>query len=275
MIVFIEYVLLDNLVIDYLLLKTTFAVLKMPINKMRLIFVSLFGAGFSLVYPLIQIHTFLLFLIKFLFGLLMVLLSRKFKNTKEYYVSAVIFLTLTFLTGGALIGIYNLLGLNYSSEISIAVMFIPAYTVLKIAKEVILYIYNRKNVVKYFYDVEIFAFNVAVKAQGFLDTGNLAYDDGFPIVFVTSKLCKKFFDGGMFPKLKAVTINTINGETRKLCFKCEKLVIINQGIENIFNNVTVCVTNKLSVGGAEVILHPALFEVDNVKSTQKETSKVS
>ena len=54
MIVYIEYVLIDNFIIDYLMLKATFNLTGMPVKKRRLFLCAFLGAAIALMYPLMQ-----------------------------------------------------------------------------------------------------------------------------------------------------------------------------------------------------------------------------
>ena len=77
MIVYVEYVVIDNLLIDYLLLKTALTLSGIEFKKIRVFLVALFGTGFALVFPLIDLSAFLLAAVKVGMGLLLILLSAK------------------------------------------------------------------------------------------------------------------------------------------------------------------------------------------------------
>ena len=126
MTVYVEYVLIDNLVIDYLLLKATFALTGINYARGRLFVCAFFGAIVALVYPLIT-NKALSLIIKVLTGFLITLLAVKYRSKKEYCVNTALFFCLTFLSGGAFIGVCSILGIDYSSEFSIAVMILPVY----------------------------------------------------------------------------------------------------------------------------------------------------
>ena len=140
MIVYIEYVLIDNFVIDYLMLKATFTTTGKRYKKGRLFLCAFLGAIIALVFPLIKVHSVILIAIKVLSGILIILISNDYQKKKDFYVHALLFFWYTFLTGGVIIGVFNILGLNYSSEISIALMVIPVYFVLSACIHVIKFI---------------------------------------------------------------------------------------------------------------------------------------
>lgn len=272
MVVFIEYVIIDNFFIDYLLLKTTLYIMNITTKKKRLTIASIIGATFSLLFPLISIANVISLAVKILVGLLMVLVSNKFTNVREYCVSVVVFLTLTFLTGGLIIGAFNILGINYSSEISIALMILPVSITAKVTVSVIKYLYVKRHVQHYNYQVEITALGKTVTAKAFLDTGNFLYDGFSPVIVITKTLFITLLKNGDITGIKRQKITTVNGEQEKISFKCQKLVIKDRDELNIFNNVTIVVTENINIDGVDVLLHPALMEIENAKTYQAKTS---
>ncbi len=276
MTVYIEYVLIDNFIIDYLMLKASLLLSATTVSRVRLLFCAFLGAIFALFYPLISVNTLLLTLIKICFGLLLVLIAGKFKSKKDYYVTAVTFFVYTFLTGGAVIGIFNIFGIPYSSEISIAVMVIPVYFIFKGITSVVKFLYRQKDINCYIREVEITAFGVSKKCKGFFDTGNELYDGDKPVIVCGKKIAQSFFDGNIGNiKLKKLTVNTVNGKEENIAFNIEQIKIYNLNKRNIFNNITLCVSKKSVGRNYDVILHPSLKEICDDEQATIKTEKVS
>lgn len=262
MTVYLEYVILDNFVIDYLLLKASHKIVGVTAKKRRLLFCAFLGALIALVYPLTESFFVISFLLKISCGLILSLASAKFRSVKEASYTVAVFFGLTFLSGGAITGIFGLLGIAYSSEISIALMIIPAYAVIKGAAGIVAVIYKRRTEHAYLYDIKLCLNGEKVSAVGFMDTGNGVYDGDSPVLFcsksVAEKLC--FSNLANRVKLKRITVATVNGTEEKICFKLDRLEIYNESKANIFNNVTVCVSLGAADIGYDVILHPALID---------------
>ncbi len=274
MTVYIEYVLIDNFIIDYLMLKASFALTATSVSRRRLLFCAFLGALFALLYPLITVHNVFLTIIKVCFGLLMVLIAGKFRTKKAFYVTAITFFCYTFLTGGAVIGVFSLLNIPYSTEYSIALMIIPVYFIFTGLTKVVKFLYQRKELSGLIVDIEITAFGKTIKGKGFFDTGNGLYDGENPVI-VCGKSFAKDFIGLNEIKLKRIEVNTVNGKSQNLAFNIEKIKIYNSDEPNIFNNVTLCVT-KQSVGSDfDVILHPALIKGRAYEQTSNQTKKIS
>ena len=105
MTVYVEYVVLDNLVIDFLLLILSFRVCRVDINRWKILFGACLGTAFAIVFPLIRINGMLLFLLKIMVGELIVFVSARFKSCGEFLKTFAVFLVFTFSSGGALIGV--------------------------------------------------------------------------------------------------------------------------------------------------------------------------
>ena len=274
MTVYIEYVIIDNLVINYLILKTTFAIMGRTCKRKWLFLSSAMGTIVALVYPLLSVHQAFIVAIKILTGLLMVQAAGKVNNFRQYYLLALLFFLITFCIGGAILGIYSMFGIDYSSEISIAIMILPVYLIAKLVREIIKYVYKRKDTVKYLYDVALSKNQTKIKLKGFMDTGNSVYDGDRPVIFCQRSTFIKLY--GINPVqtgLKKITINTISGQTEKIAFELDQLEIYIGEKVNIHNNVTVCVT-RFNAGEYEVLLHPALLGGE-YEQTDIEIKKIS
>ncbi len=275
MIVYIEYVLIDNFVIDYMLLSATLKTLTLPISKLRLCVCSAVGAIISIAVTFLPFNNLISGIIKLLFGLALASFSTKTITAKKLYAVYLVFLTYTFLLGGAVIAIFTLLNIDYSSEISIALMIIPCYIIVKCVKEVINYIYRRKDVVNFTFPVEINICEIRLSATAFLDTGNCAYAENLPVIFCDKQTSSKLISNlSVAKKIKKTTFITVNGEKELPYLVLEEIKVLFNGEENTIKNVALALTNKSFGVNYQVLFHPALMEVKSVKTVTK-TKKVS
>lgn len=262
MIVYVEYVLIDNFVIDYLLLKATYFTCGIRPKKYRLIISATFGGVIALAFPLLNAHTLILTTLKIVSGIFLVLISGKLGNVKRYIIVSAVFIGYTFLTGGAILGIYSVFNIEASSELSVALIIVPAYLVINGAVGVVRYIYRRKNVEKFTYKVMVTVGKTSCECNGFLDTGNGVYDNGNPVIFCEKQFANNFINGSL-PKMKRITVNTVNGSMQKVAFEVSGLEIFNvDGGNNVLKNITICVSEAGFETGYQIILHPQLFDKD-------------
>lgn len=274
MVVYYEYVLIDNFLIDFLLLKTTFNIVGKKCKIYRLIFCSIIGAICSLAFPLISIKA-LLTVLKVACGLFLVVISNSYSSKREYIITTFIFFALTFLSGGIVIGVYSMFNIDYSTEISIAIMFLPVYIVINGVKSLIKYIYRRKDVMNKIFEVQLVFGNIKMQVNGFLDTGNGVFYKDYPVIFCPRRLAKKFFDGDKIPKLDRISVRTVNSTSKNVGFLLDSFLIsINDNIIEK-SGVMLCVTNDIEFIGYDVILNPILIEGElNEKTIKNSATKV-
>lgn len=262
MTVYVEYVFIDNFFIDLMLLKTAYTITGRSVPRGRLILCSLSGAVFAVLYPLITDNIIIITAAKILFGLLLAFIAAKFSSAKEYLCFTAVFLGLTFFTGGAIIGAFNLFGIEYSSELSIALMVLPVYILIRFITALIRYFYRTKDLSGLIVKTEIFFGGKCATVRGFFDTGNALYDELTPVIVVSARAIAPIITPALLKNAKYITVNTAVGKEKKISFKPDMLVIYSGEIKNIFYNVRVCVADK-TFNGYDAVLHCALKEAKN------------
>lgn len=266
--VFIEVVLIDNLIIDYLLLRTTFLIMGKKYKNRWLIFSSIIGAIFALLYPLLRVKGGLLFLIKILSGALMVLISNSFIKFKEYYYNFLVFLCLTFLSGGALSFLSTSLENQNITKYTSLFIIIPFFLVIEGVRRIITIIYKRKTVVSNLYEIKLSDYGLSINEKGFYDTGNLAYHNGLPVIFADRSLFEKALANIEFiKKLKKITVSTVQGKEQKNCFY--SIISVKKDKTYIRKEVYVCIANISDLSGYRIILHPDLIEEEYERTIKK------
>ena len=264
MTVYVEYVLLDNFIIDYLLLKATYDTTGISVKKGWLFLCAFIGALIALVCPLISIKA-LSTAVKVLCGFLLTLIAAPYKSKRSYFINTALFFAYTFLTGGAVFGIFAIFGLEYSAEISIAVMFLPVYILIKGVREIVIYIYRQKYVMNYTYDISLTLAGKTVKARGLMDSGNGVYDGNSPVIVCDKRFAEKLIDKNFYKiKSKKIQLSTVSGASENFAFLVDNLVIYIKDEQYTFNMVTMAVTKRVG-DGYDVILHPAFLEDINDK----------
>ena len=271
MTVYIEYVIIDNLIIDYLLLKATFMITGKAYKKGRLLLSAVLGAVVALTYPLSQNVIVLGTVVKILGGLLIMLVANTFKSTRDYYINVIIFFLLTFLTGGVIIGVFNIFSIDYSgNEILIATIFLPALIVISIVERAIKSIYKNRTVRAFTYKTDLIFDKKTVTVNGFLDTGNALFDGDSPVIVCEKKLFFNLIDNSIMKAgLKKISIYTVNGKTQNLSFKLDQVKIYDGQKVNIHNNVTIALVNYSVGNGYDVILNPQLLKGEGNESAEK------
>lgn len=275
MAVYIESVLLENFIIDYMLIKATLKTVGISADRRRLFLCAFFGAVTALIFPLLSINGAVLTAIKILSGLILVLISSKEVKGKKIYLCFIFFVSYTLILGGAIIAVYNFLGVSYYENLNIPLIIGLAYLFIKLISALIKYLYRQKDVKSFTAKVVLVKNGIKVQASGFFDTGNGVYYKDSPVIFASKNVVEKFFlDAKIYAEIKKIGVSTVNGYSEKPCFNLDALEIYFLGKLNIFNNVTLCVCGNELGASYDVILSPAFMEGEYAKNNAK-TEKAS
>ena len=267
MTVYIEYVLIDNLVIDYLLLKTTHLVLKNDYSKIRLFLCALLGAVFALLFASVNTLLIIELLIKVLMGAILVMLSKRYKTIKGVTLSVLTFLAITFIFGGAVYAIYFALGISLGKEFSVGLCFLPVLLVYKMLKVLLNALVKNKEISTFIYDIEILKNDKKITGKGFLDSGNLTFIEGKPVVFTSFNFLQKILSVLDFSNLNRIKVLTISGEKEKYRILLDEFRVFYNGKWNIYTSVWACIVDGEILGNHDVLFGSAFLEGIDAKIT--------
>ena len=113
MVVYVEYVAINNFIIDCLLILSARKAMNLPLNKAFVCLSAAVGAAFAVVTPLLKMNAAFTFVLKFFAGALIVLFSGRFPNFRIYLRCFYLFLFFTFTFGGAVFGEFYFAGISY------------------------------------------------------------------------------------------------------------------------------------------------------------------
>lgn len=271
--VYIEYALLDNFVIDFILLKASLKCGRIKSGIVRQILASLFGALIGVFLPLLNVHKSLLFIIKIISGGIIVLIGGKYVKVKTYFLGVLFFFSFTALTGGFLIALFNLAQIEYdkyfllfnNSLIPISLSVIIIYLCLKIVVYFINSLSKSRGIEPFVRKCEVIINGKKIKVLGFIDSGNNLYEksSGMPIIISSKNFIKTLYLNGALPnKYKEMEISTVSGNTKIKIYLVDKLLIYNGLNVNIYNNVWIGegLIEFSSENNYQLLLHSALFK---------------
>lgn len=233
MTIYIDLLFILNFIYDGLLLLTVSITLKRNISIKRILFGSLIGA-LSTFIILIPFNKYLLLILKILSGLLMLIVTFKYKNIK-YFINNILYL---YMCSTILAGFLYFLKIQFNNL---------SYILILIISPLILYLYIKeqkqlKNIVNYYKKVIItFKNNQILELNGFIDSGNKLKD---PITNKYIILINKNKLKGIYNIRSPiyVPINTVNGNGLLECISIKNIIIDNKeynnyllGISNTFN----------------------------------------
>lgn len=250
MTVYIEYAFLDNLIIDYTLLKLSLLLSRHKTKFWWLLFCAFLCAIFAIVIPIVNLSTTIKSIIKILFSLLIVYVSCEQKTLKEYLKLYLIFMLITFTFGGILQGVFTLFSLPYDNVYLTWLVIIS----VKILGAILRCLIKK---VKDSFSSEKFRYNCTVKigeklknCQGFYDTGNGVIDNetGKGVVICSKSFAYNLLGTSNFEKY--ISIKTVTGERQVGCFTVENL-----SVDNIDYTDVLFAVSPTQIVGSELLLH--------------------
>jgi len=278
MYVYIEFVILDNLVITALLALISYRVLRVSASKKRVALASVVATIVAVFYPFIHAHFLLLLLLRIV--LASVLSCILFLKKAPLLKGAVIFLIAT----AALAGILFMLGfiilgsaINalYSPfmEFPIGVIFLVPMLIYYPLKALIKGVSRHRSSNNFYYYFELSALNKVLKGKAFMDSGNFLIDDksGLPVVVVSSKFTLKILSQEQLllvamgrgedidKSAKYLDIATIGKNSKLLIIKAKKFVVYLDKFKNIDKEVMLGLSLN-EIGQADALLSPLVIE---------------
>lgn len=257
----IEYVLIENFLINLMILKSVSLILK---EKGRLFFLSAFlGACCTVVIPILYLSAIGSFLLQIGLVVFYVCISFKFKTLKKFMQIYLTYFVTTLLYGGACFYIESLFGLK--STILVLVIVVSMFFIVKFLTKKI----NRKKAVENFcFDVEIDDGGKKSQWKGFLDSGNLLFDPltENPVCLINYKVFSSLFKEIQLEdilrksdKVKSlklahyISFNTLNNTDKILVFQVDELKIGNRLVKQA--TLGLCLKSFNQAFGSDIILH--------------------
>ena len=135
MTVWVEYVAIDNLVINTVLLWFVFRTMKEAVPWKRVAVASVVGTAFALIMPLLTYTGVVAFLVRLFVGAMVVFIVQS-RSVARYLLFYLLFLTYTFAFGGAVYGFMfmfmgvegSLLYFANNSSVPVGVLVLPLAT---------------------------------------------------------------------------------------------------------------------------------------------------
>lgn len=233
MTIYIDLLFILNVIYDGLLLLTVSVTLKRNISFKRIVLGSLIG-GLSTFIIFIPINKYFLFILKIVAGLLMVLVTFKYKNLK-YFANNILYL---YMCSVILAGFLYFLKIEFNNSsylISLSIAPIILYLYIKEQKSL-------KKVVNYYKDILITLKNNSVlKLTGFIDSGNKLKDPitNKYIILINKNKLKGIYN---IRSPMYVPIKTVNNTSLLECISIKNVVIDNKiyteyllGLSDTFN----------------------------------------
>lgn len=181
MTIYIDIVLIENLIMNYIILFTTAVVLKIKVNHIRLILASLLGAGYSIIAYMGIIKVYSSIILKIILSVLIIYIAFNPQNIKKMCKDLLLFYLVSFVFGGvafALIYIIkpqNILMKNglFLGTYTLKTVMLGAVVAFCIIIGAFAIIKNKISKKDMFCEIEILINQKKIKTKAMIDTGNM------------------------------------------------------------------------------------------------------
>lgn len=277
MTLYIEYVILDNMVIDYMLLSLIELATKDKINRLRKVLASLIGTVFAIFLPYISKFQILCIVYKILCALIMTFALKKYKTFKSYLWNTSLLFIFTFLFGGLLICLLSFVGVEYTTtsfilynfEIPVSVFLILFYLGYWLLKKIIRALNNQIKYNNFTHKIMLIDNNEKVECVGYFDSGNMLCKNGQAVNIISSEIFFKLYQNYSIEKLlfrnidhdilkdaSYIEINSLSKAGKYLSFKIDKFIVEDKEYKDVYFAVALknfenfdCIINSNIVGG--------------------------
>lgn len=281
--VYIEYVIIDNFIINYLILFFTAFTIGTKIKKINMFISTMFGVICSVIYPLFTLNALMVLPLKIAIGILMILMLKKYSNFKQFLIHILLFFTFTFVFGGLCFAVLNILNLKTSTsgilingyEIPLGVIVLLLAIYIYYLIKLIQYVRHKNNNINFYFDVILKIDNKNHLLRGYLDSGNKLYDNqsNLPVVVISFKtFCKLFSkislenyflnkpeDLGL-KNAHYINVDNVVGAGKMLVFSVDEIIVENNQSKKTNKNFLLGVSEKSFSSEFECLLHSELLK---------------
>lgn len=285
MIVYIEYIIIDNMIINFIILYLTSIIMRTRLSVIRLLIGAIVGTFFAFIIPILSINSLITLLIKLLIGLLICICSNKQIKLKVLMLFYLVFLFMTFAIGGLcltviyfLSGEISLISYELDFPVGILILIVSLYAIC--IKRALILLKKRSKITDYIYDVKLLQNGKEVKILAFFDSGNGLSDEKYnkPIVIINLATLIKIVDEN---QLNYLLVGKYESSGLKNIYKTHYTTISSNGdlivfsIDNMFIKIKnefkaidamvgVSLNNIIRFNNYDALVGPKALEVINV-----------
>jgi stage II sporulation protein GA (sporulation sigma-E factor processing peptidase) len=275
MIVYIEYVLINNFIVTFMLLIASSMCLKRKNSMIRNILACIFGAILAILYPLCNLDGIILLITKCLAGFLICSIAYKCEKLKNLFVYYFIFIFLTAMYGGINMMIYFAIygDFSFTKTLPLPIILFSIFLITYFLKQIIFVFYKKKDISQYLYEIEINNNSDKLFVNAYLDSGNILCDpqNNNPIIVINYKIFNKLFYN--FSPIKLATknvselknahyinVSTVTKNGEMLVFNVDNIILNLPGGKKEIKMPSLGLTNaSFKHLGCDILLNPKLM----------------
>ena len=254
--IYIEYVILNNLTANAMILYIVGVIMRRKMSIVRILLSSIIGTIYAVLLPYISFNYDIG--LKVILSAVMVAVGYKAYSLRDYMVQIVIFYVVTFMFGGMVIGIGSLMHtdilniLLYPNNLMATYMSLIIIALTALSRVIVLCIERHIHASSYYYDVNMTVGDCVRCVRGYLDSGNRLYHGIAMVVVMDKTMIGEVFDG--IEPSDSITLSTINGTSSQHVYKIDEVELVHNGIHKNYRNIY-AVESTRDFNDYDVLLH--------------------
>ncbi len=251
MTVYIDVVIIENLIINYFLILITTQIISMRVKVINMFLASLLGSVYTLFIFSPKFNFFTNIIGKYSVVIIMLIIALNTKKISTILKASIVFFMISFMFVGicfffALIqNDYDITRAFVIEKYSSKYLLFNGIIMYIILNRIVFYIKNRISIANLIYDLEINIDEKIIKIKGFLDTGNELVEPitTLPVIIVEKHY---FYNINLENKeLFNVPYKVINGYSNTMLgFKVKNIKMYNKGSNILIRDAIVCFCDK-------------------------------
>jgi len=257
--VYIEYIFIENLIMNYLLLYQTSSFIKERVKKVKLFLAAMVGAMYVCIMFFLRLEMLNYAFSKLLLSFVMIYVCFTPKEVRKYIKEILYFYLISVINVGTYLFIITMFNITLSNKLlKIIVYALGAAVIWCIDKQMWKMFklnLNKENLV---YDVYVPNGNKYVSYKGFIDTGNTSKHMGSSrMIFYANR---RKIDVSSFEKV-TINVNTVNNMESLEGYLIDNVIVKNKDTVKLVD-IVMCfskedIKNKL---GCDMIMNYEIYE---------------
>ncbi len=233
MTIYIENFLIQNIIINFCLLRLVLLTTKAKSSTFKLIIASIVGSAFSVVTAVFINSNLMINLLKLICGITMIKISFSV-NFKNFVSSFILLFLYTYAFGGAIMSIssntyFTNFGIITSSKFNLEIICLIILVLTYIVEKIATNIKNKLKLNNYIYEITLTQGKTKLSINAFLDTGNLLNLNGKPVIVIDLETYLKLTHCNIvefyLKKTNEINTNTVAGKNKLKLFEIDRLQI--------------------------------------------------
>lgn len=258
MVMYIEAVILNNLLANTFVIVTTLTAVRAQIKWYRVLIAALIGTAFAVAMPYLRFRG--LFALKSALAFVMLLVMRRYRGRGSFLKTCAYFFGETFLLGGIVSGLSHLWSDDWLN--TVASGFLPAFiaaggiAVTIATRRVLRSVTLAKRHVRYECDLSIRSGERNVQCAGYRDSGNKLYYHGTkPVMILDKRIAEQLYASDELHKMKqSVSVDTVVGRKELKVVILDSVQVIGQGNKSEMFDIAAAISD-VPLNGCGALLH--------------------